>query len=75
MTLWALVINDRHLDTEVRLFSDPGRAVAALEQLSQEAGWPLDDPAASGGGLPWLASCSHRSEGDNAHVVAVEVES
>lgn len=70
MTLYAFVINDRHVDTEVRLFADPERAVQELHSLAAEMEWAIDDPTPGS----WLASCQNEREDDNAHVVAVEVE-
>lgn len=70
MTLYALVINDRHLDTQVRLFEDQQRASAELIDLAQDNEWTIDVPTPDG----WIVSCQNERESDNAHVVAVEVE-
>lgn len=69
-TLYALVINDRHLSTQVRLFAVAEAAVAELQEFAADAEWPVDDPAVGG----WLASCGHPTEGDHAFVIPVVVE-
>jgi hypothetical protein len=70
VTLYALVVNDRHRDIEVRLFTDPQRASAELIDLARDNEWEIDVPTPDG----WIVSCHNERESDNAHVVAVEVE-
>jgi len=68
--VWIMIVNDRHLDTTVRVFADSFAAIRAIDRLSRNNGWPMDDPTPGS----WLASCSHPDGDDHAFVVAGQVE-
>ncbi len=81
-TVYVLMINDRHVDTVVRVFTSAEPALAAARELAAENGWLThgpDDPADDYflDGLPdmrllWVVN---PRESDEAFVDAVQVES
>lgn len=68
--VWVLIDSDRHLDPMVEVFGHPDSAVAALSRVARDAGWPMDNPPTEG----TIASCSHPTESDYAHVIEREVQ-
>lgn len=70
MSLYALIVNDRHLDTEVRVFTTAELAIAAARLETSERGWWIEEEPIDG----WLIHASHPTEGDHLQVVEVELE-
>lgn len=76
-SIYVVVINDRHVETEIEVFTDRTEAIAwAQEKVHDYAGYPedieesLNDAMVESG---WQYYASYSPEGDHAFVVEKEL--
>lgn len=74
--VYVLIINDRHVDTEVAVFVSRADAIAAAERETEERGWVTTDENARIDQFPegWLFASNHPCESDHLQVVAVHLQ-
>lgn len=80
MSIYVLIIEDRHSDTEARLFSTPEKAIAAAHDYLKEfdastvdiedASMSVEDLALAG----WLFYACYSTEGDCVRVLRAEID-
>lgn len=74
-SIYVLIINDRHTDTEVTVFTDRDKAIAAAKRETEERGWVTDGDNARLDELPegWLFASNHPCEQDHLQVVVTDL--
>lgn len=71
MTVYVLLVNDRHVDPELTVYADRAVAMAAARAEAEDREWPEDEaPYANS---EWLFAAEHRTEGDTLQLYAREV--
>lgn len=70
--VYVLIINDRHTDPEVQVFTTPDAAVAEAAREAEERDWVTDGLLSE---LPegWLFAANHPTESDTLQVVTSEL--
>jgi hypothetical protein len=73
-TVYVLVINDLDAEPEVHAFARLGPAIAKATAEQQARGWDCHRLDTAATKRRWQFSASNLLDGDNLHVVAVEVK-
>lgn len=69
MEIYVVILEDRHYDTDVELFTSLDLAIARAKEIAKEhAGYYHTEPVEEKAGY-WLYYSRFSSEGDNVHVI------
>ena len=74
MILYAVIWKDRHTDSSAHLFTDKDAAIAWAKAQADENNTSNYQEEWQSEGSDWLAYFPYNCEGDNLHVVEVEVD-